>query len=582
MGFRVFVGRDVDGADDVAQRFARRGAHSAAYCLDDINGAFAGFQKGHGVERGRVGAFAENADIDDAVGAGVRRGCRRQLAFGVVPGGDIAGGVQVFQPIRRGGLPVPVEAHPFLQPLPDGGRLEVVRHIFGLVHGIHKGDAGFDGHIAVFRVPGGAAHSQGEGQAAQVVVGSQSAAAFAFGVGGQAVGGGVGGRVVDAEGDDAVVGQPAVVHSLQVALAVQFHAEDGFVVHSADDPVAGLVPVHLVGVVDAGRGGLIDAVDGREGVVVVAQGEVAEALFRFGAAAEAGGAVGLVGDEDLCGGAGLPERGGDAVSALVGAEDDADGAAGVLPLLDPVGDFGRVGGDPAFYFGGADIAVVQGGVGGGVAGAFLFGVVAGGFVGADGQGADGAGGVLQVLAPDLRHQRNGRAKHNGQLAVRRQLLYDAEGDAGFAGAAGQDDFAPRLAHRQPAAVGLFMFPQDADALGDGLVLHTGAGLPGGGGRVGLAVGAGFRGRGGVLLGEQVGVDVDQLDGAGAGHLGGPAGVVADAVVAVGDEPAFRPEVAGGGGNELVQFAFVDFVAPAVGVQLAGLALDGDVPVVGTA
>ena len=90
-----------------------------------------------------------------------------------------------------------------------------------------------------------------------------------------------------------------------------------------------------------------------------------------------------------------------------------------------------------------------------------------------------------------------------------------------------------------------------------------------------------RGRG-RLLGGQVGVNVDQLDGAGGGHTGRLAGVLADAVVAVGDQPAFRPEIAGGCCYELVQFGFVDFVASAVVVQLAGLALDSDVFAIGTA
>ena len=140
-----------------------------------------------------------------------------------------------------------------------------------------------------------------------------------------------------------------------------------------------------------------------------------------------------------------------------------------------------------------------------------------------------------------------------------------------------------------------MFAEDADAVGDGFVLHTLAGLAGAGGfsigvgfGIGVGVGFGFamgakfgRGRG-RLLGGQVGVNVDQLDGAGGGHTGRLAGVLADAVVAVGNQPAFRPEIAGGCCYELVQFAFVDFVAPSVVVQLAGLALDGNVSAIGTA
>lgn len=97
------------------------------------------------------------------------------------------------------------------------------------------------------------------------------------------------------------------------------------------------------------------------------------------------------------------------------------------------------------------------------------------------------------------------------------------------------------------------------------------------------VGDAVRASGGVLLGGEVGVDVDLFDGAGrVAHWQDLFGVPADAVVAVGDDPAFRPEGVVQGGGEFVNFGFVDVGAPAVFVQLAGFALDGDMLPVGAA
>ena len=250
--------------------------------------------------------------------------------------------------------------------------------------------------------------------------------ALAAGLGGQQIGLLVGVRVVDGEGDDAVVGEPAVVDGFHIAFAVEFHAENGFVVHGADNPVAGAVAVHHAGVIDARRRRLIDAVSGGESVLVVAQRKIADALLRIGSraafgvalAAESGGAVGFVGDEHLRRCAGHRQGVGDAASALVSAENDADAGGVGCPLLNPGGDFGRVGSNFALDFGCADIAVVQRWVQGGVAGAFFGRVIAGGFVGADGQGAQGDGGVLEVFAPDLRDQGDGGAHHDGELAGR--------------------------------------------------------------------------------------------------------------------------------------------------------------------
>ncbi len=414
---RVCVGRNQNGADDVALLFVRRGPHGSPYGLDNVDGAFASLQEGNRAQRRRVRAFAEDPDVDDAI----RLGCSgiRQPVLGVFSGHNVVGGVQVLQLVVGGGLPLPVLAQPVLEPLLYGVGLQVLRHVPGLVHGVHEGDAGFDGESVVFSFTvRGTAHGQGEGQPPQVVGGGKGPTSLAPGIGGQQVGLPKGFRVVNAQGDDAIVGEPAVLDRFHVALAVQFHSEDGLVVHGADDPVAGLFPVHLAGVVDAGRGGLVDAVDCREGVVVVAQREVADALFLLGKlvalcfalAAQARGAVRFVGDENSGGDAGLFESFGNPAAALVGAEDDAD-LVSVLSALHPGTDFRRVGGDLALDLGFTDVAVVQRRVGGGVPRAFFLWIVAGGFVGADGQCSDVVlCGCLEVLAPDLRHQRDGRAQ----------------------------------------------------------------------------------------------------------------------------------------------------------------------------
>ena len=220
--------------------------------------------------------------------------------------------------------------------------------------------------------------------------------------------------VVDAQRDDAVIRKPAVLHSLSVALAIEFHAEHRLVVHSSDHIVVGLAGACLSGVIDARGSRLIDAVSCGEGGVVVAEGKVADALFGIGEdaalgaaalAAQAGCAVRLVGDEDARGNARLLERLRDAAAALVCAEYDARALA-ALPLPHPFGYDIRVGCDHSLDLRGADIAVVHPGISAGIARVFFLGVVAGGLVGAYGERADGRLGVLQILAADLRHKRD--------------------------------------------------------------------------------------------------------------------------------------------------------------------------------
>ena len=539
----VCVRGDEDGADDVAQLLAGSGAHGAAYSLDNVDGALARFEEGDGAERRGVGPLAEDADVEDAV-----RSCVSGLgeaALGVVASHDVAGGVEVLERVVGGDVPLAVFAHPLLQPVPHRVGFEVARHVPGLVDRVHEGDAGLDGHCVLVAALGGSAHSEREGEPPQVVRGGQGLTALALGVQREQVGGLVCVGVVHAEGDDAVVGEPFVLDGLHIALAVELDAEGCFVVHRADDPIGGLVPVHLGRVVDARGGGLVDAIGCGEGVVVVAEGEVAEALFVgrerdvLGVLlpAQSGGAVGFVGDEDASGSGSLPQGLGNAMAALVRAEDDVELKA-ALTLAYPVGDFRRVGGHLALHFGGADVAVVDGGVVDDASGALLRGVVAGGFVGADGEGPDGCFGVLEEFAPDLGDEGYGWAEDDGELPLRGKLLDDAERDSGLACPARKDELAAGLTRGEAAAVGLFVLPEDADALGDGLVLHAGAGLPTRlMVRVGLAVWA-FLGREGAELLHEVVVDIHHLDGLRLRH--GSHRVVAQWGVAVRDNPALSP------------------------------------------
>ena len=383
---------------------------------------------------------------------------------------------------------------------------------------------------------GCAAHGQREGQSPEEVGRSQGVAALALGSAGQRVGDFVGFRPADSHGDDAVVRQPAVVHRVPVAPAEQVRAEDALVVHVADHPVFPLFfPQGFLGVY-LRRGGLVDAVLGRKHIVVVAQREVLY-LVHGGllGPAQPGGAVGLVADQHLCSCFRCSKRLGYPVAALVGAEDDADTLI-FLSITDPPGDFLRVGGDPPLDFVGADVAGVGGHFLEGVSLPFLLRVITGGLVRAHGQGTDPVSAVQQVFAPYLRHQGDGRAQHHGQPARRRQFLDYAQGDAGLAGAAGQDDLAASLADGDAVQVGCKLTSQPAHSGADGVVLHAGPGLPSPLAiRVGPAVGALLVSDAPLRLRRKVGVEVDVLDL--FTQLGiGPFSPVAESAVPIGDQP----------------------------------------------
>ena len=139
----------------------------------------------------------------------------------------------MFQLVLAGLAARQVVVQVFLNPFPGGVGLEVLGHVLGLVHGVHKCDAGLNRYLflCVIVLLGGVAHGQGEGQPPDVVVGGEGLSSLALGVFGEHVGGSVRFGVVDADGYDAVVGQPAIVQGVNVAAPVDFHPEHGFVVH---------------------------------------------------------------------------------------------------------------------------------------------------------------------------------------------------------------------------------------------------------------------------------------------------------------------------------------------------------------
>ena len=105
----------------------------------------------------------------------------------------------------------------------------------------------------------------------------------------------------------------------------------------------------------------------------------------------------------------------DAMCALVGAKDDSN-VLSLFGCLNPFADCAGVSRDRPLDGGCAEVAAVSGGVFERVALVFLLGVVAGRFVGTDGQCVDAAPGVLQVLTPDLSDQGDGGAQYDGYVS----------------------------------------------------------------------------------------------------------------------------------------------------------------------
>ena len=328
--------------------------------------------------------------------------------------------------------------------------LEVRRHVPGLVHRIHEGDARLDLHFVAL---GGATHRKSERQSAQVVRGRQLTASCAFGFLRQVIRRLERLRVVDAHGNDTVVGQPTVADGLLIALAAQLNPEGGLIIHRAYYPVRVAGVGGRLAVVDTRRSRLVDAVSGGEPGAVMADGEVAKTLFLF----VCGGGPGVLAlkscrsmsfignhytrpDTDAQQGFRYPG------AALVSANENLDPVADSA-LAHPVGYFAGIGGHLALHFGSADIAVIDCRIKCGVAVSFFPGVVARRSVRADCQHVYRSGGVLQVFAPYLGNERDGRTQHDGQFARRRQFFYDPERYASLSRSAGQNDSTPGLAHR---------------------------------------------------------------------------------------------------------------------------------------
>ena len=203
-------------------------------------------------------------------------------------------------------------------------------------------------------------------------------------------------------------------------------------------------------------------------------------------------------------------------AALVGTDKNLDNVLGGY-LAHPLGYFAGIGSYLALDFCCADIAVIDCRIQCGVAASFFLGVVTSRGVRANRQHVYRSIGVLQIFTPYLANERNGRTKRNGQPARGREFLNDPQRYASLSGAAGQNDPASGLAHRQSATVRAFLFSENADAVGHGFVLHAGFGLQPCVARfaavnIRLAVFALFGGGVGLPLLMQVVCDVDQFEG----------------------------------------------------------------------
>ena len=315
--------------------------------------------------------------------------------------------------------------------------LKVRGHVLGLVHRVHEGYTGSDVHFFALRRP---AHRESEGQAAKVVRGRQFAETLAPGVLRQNV------RrleclpVVDAHGDDAVIGQPTVADGFHVALAVQFHAEGSLVVHGTDYPTR--IPGRALIIVNARCSRLIDAVSGWEPVAVMADGKVAKTLFLLVGSGGFGflplqscRSVCFVGNHHTRSDTGVQQGLGYPVAALVGAYQNLDTITVDL-VSHPVGYFLGICSNPAFHLGRADIAVIDSRIECRVAFPLFLWVIARSDVGANSEYVHRNVGVLQVFAPYLGHERYGWTQHDRQLARRRQFFYDSKRNASLSRSAG--------------------------------------------------------------------------------------------------------------------------------------------------
>lgn len=226
----------------------------------------------------------------------------------------------------------------------------------------------------------------------------------------------------------AVVREQTLIDGFAKSQPVELRAVDGFIVHRGD-LCRVLFCFGFHGVVEKPRRrGHVQPARGLDVVRVVDAHEVGLVRAREG---DAGGAVGLVADDEVEVVKTLFLRVVHGGQRLVGGEDDAQAAA-ALAVLEAIRDVLAVRGD-------GHLEVVRGDV---------FCLAAGLVVGADGEALQVEAGLRGPLAQRLGEQRDGgdEEQHAGATAVLlRHLLGEAQRGERLAGAAGHDEFAAVVA-----------------------------------------------------------------------------------------------------------------------------------------
>jgi len=441
-------GRDDDGQDDVAEVLAGGLAHDPPDRLDDVDLGAAGGQEHDRVEGGDVDAFGEAARV------------------GQHPAYVLAGGGAFLEPLEQvaalEGVHRPVDVPDLDAQLAFRSDDSVTGHSIAVVHGgtepvddAGEGDGGGLGRLDVLGKRHGPAH-RGQvdalhpvGQVRAEPLGQAVPAADELGrVAELQLAGGAElllevlrhECLVDGQDEDLVVGEQVTLYGLAEPEPVQDRAEDGFVVHRREHRVVGVGLLLGVRVEQARGGGHVQALGPAQVGVVVDPDEVR--LVRLGQG-DAGGAVGLVADDQVEVGHPLALGAGDDVDRLVGGEDD-----GELVVLGALADLR-----------GQGLGVRGRGVDQVVDREVLRGVgLADLHVGAHGIRAEGDLGLLLPLAQALVEQLDrGDEEQDGGglgLAAGRELLGDLERGERLAGPAGHDQLAAvmrgqSLADRRP-------------------------------------------------------------------------------------------------------------------------------------
>jgi hypothetical protein len=233
--------------------------------------------------------------------------------------------------------------------------------------------------------------------------------------------------LVDGKDEDLVVGEEVLSDGFAEAEAVQFLAEEVFVVHGRED-CAGLTGLGLGGVViDPGRGRHVEPLVAADVCRVVDPHEGGLVLSGEGRARRP---VGLIADDEVEGGQVALALGlGDDVDGLVGREDDGH-RVGLADCLGPAGledsDVCRRGEGEVDR---GDVLVGGFGAGGGLA------------IRADGEGGEGHLGLGGPLTEGLRQQADRGDQEEDAATSADELLGQPEGREGLAGAARHDQLA---------------------------------------------------------------------------------------------------------------------------------------------